>query len=379
MKQKVSKQIPRNILFNPGPATTTEGVKSALVQPDICPREEEFGDLLANVKEKLLEIARSNKNRLTDSHDVVLIPCSGTGAIEAVLGSSVDSKSKVLVLDNGSYGNRIAQICARLGLNYKTLKFDYLKAVDISILDDFLNNNNGFTHLAFVHHETSSGILNNLSEISKLAEQQGLITIVDAMSSFAAIPIDLEINKIDYLISSSNKCLHAFAGLGIIYVSKYELKRLENIKSKSYYFDILANYKSQILQRQFLFTPPVQIIYALNFALDELLDQGGINKRYNHYVNLYNLLIAGMKNLGFDGLIDNKYHSKILTCFYKQGFAEQEFAQLHDYLYRKNITIYPGKLTSHNSFRVANMGDIVESDIKYLLDSIYEFLLKQPF
>ena len=206
------KQVKRNILLNPGPATTTDTVKNAMVVPDICPRELEFGELTLSVRNDLIKAARGEKN-----HTCVMLTSSGTGGVEACLTSVVPHDKKVLILNNGAYGERMQKICDAYGVAHIDYDQVWGKALDLSAVDKLLSQHQGeITHLAFIHHETTVGILNPLSEISQLAQKHNVETIVDAMSSFAGVMINVEQDNIHYLVSSSNKCIQGMAGISFV-------------------------------------------------------------------------------------------------------------------------------------------------------------------
>lgn len=373
MKETISKQINRNILLNPGPTTTSTKVKEALVQPDVCPREEEIGDLLTGINNKLLKVVNGER-----SHESVLLSCSGTGAVESCLSSCLDSnkQEKVLILINGAYGERMVEICDSLNIPYDTLKFNITQPIFPYKLDQYISENkavHNYKVVAFIHHETTTGLLNNLSDLNNIIKKHNLISLVDAMSSFAGVPIDVNKTSIDYLITSSNKCLHAIAGIGIVIVSKSELNRISQFKAQSYYFNLYNNFKQQSIKKQFMFTPPVQVLYSLETALDELFQSGGVNSRYEKYSNLYSLLLNGMHDLGFEELIEPQYHSKILTSFKEPNNTNFSFEDMHNYLYQQGITIYPGKSNDFKSFRIANIGELYEDDILLFLKALEQY------
>ncbi|EQC47781.1 2-aminoethylphosphonate--pyruvate transaminase [Bacteriovorax sp. BSW11_IV] len=368
-EQIISKTITRNILLNPGPATTSTRVKSAMVVSDICPREEEFGDLFLNLSGRLLDVVNAR-----NSHEAILIGSSGTGAVEAVLSSCNSGNKSILIIDNGAYGDRMAKICEVYGVAYETLKFPWGDIVDISRVEEFLvRNAHNFESMAFVHHETTSGILNPMNEMCELAKKYNLVTIVDAMSSYAGIEIDLNKTQVDYLISSSNKCIQAMAGIGIVIAKKEELQRISKFKAKTHYFDLYKNFENQKQKKQFLFTPPVQTVYALKEAVEEYFSEGQ-NGRINRYASLYELMVKGMTELGFRLLAPIEQHSKILTAFIEPNHLNYSFDSMHSYLYERGITIYPGKGAKQDSFRISNIGDLNKDDMTYFLTQISQYL-----
>jgi len=311
MKEVINKTIERKILLNPGPATTSARVKSALVTEDICPREKEFGDLLSDVREKVKKVVNADSN-----YEGILLGCAGTGAIESCLSSCTNTDDGVLIIENGAYGKRMKQICDNLGVFSQVIRFEWGQVIDWKEVDQFLSKNSSkFKVLAFVHHETTTGILNSISEFKSISDKYKMVSLIDAMSSYAGINIDLVKDDVDYLISSSNKCIQGMAGLGIVIAKASELERIKGFKKKSFYFDLYANFLSQKEKNQFLFTPPVQTLYALNEAFDEFFEDGGIEARAAKYSGLYEKMHEGMCAFGFTPLLEEKENSRILTTF----------------------------------------------------------------
>ena len=370
MKQFVNKSVERKILLNPGPATTSAKIKESLIVEDICPREKDFGRLLKRVGKKAAQVVNAGKN-----YGCVLLGGSGTGAVESCLGSCVDGDGGVIIVENGAYGRRMGQICEVLGIRKKTVHFGQDRAIDLEKVNHFLDDHAAdFRVLAFVHHETTSGILNPLSRLRELAEKHHLISLVDAMSSYAGVPIDLEKDPVDYLISSSNKCIQGVAGIGMVVVKLTELEAIKCFPKRSVYFDLYSNFMSQKEREQFLFTPPVQVLYGLDEALDEFFAEGGVAARAKRYADLYEMMLGGMCALGFKPLLEERDHSKILTSFLEPQDPRYQFDDMHDYLYQRGYTIYPGKIGDKKTFRISNIGQIDKDDIQIFLQHIGSYL-----
>lgn len=361
----ISKRIRRNVLLNPGPATTTDTVKHAMVVEDICPREKEFGELVESIRKDLVQIVHGK-----DLYETVLFASSGTGAIEACLTSVVPENKSVMIINNGAYGKRMQQICENFGVSRIDYNIEWGDPVDLRTLESiFSKNKNKISHLAFVHHETTVGILNPPELISKLAMKYEIETIVDAMSSFAGIPIDVKESNIQYLISSANKCIQGMAGISFVICNKDSLKKTKNYKRRSFYFNLYDNYTFFSQHNQMQFTPPVQVLYALRQAINEYFietEEG----RANRYTELYEVLKTGLEKLGFKFLVDDKVHAKILTSIIEPDDDNYNFTEMHDYLYERGFTIYPGKGAKQNTFRIANMGEIYKEDIVNFLDCL---------
>ncbi len=361
----VSKKIRRNVLLNPGPATTTDTVKNAMVVGDICPREKEFGELVESIRKDLVQLVHGE-----DLYEAVLFASSGTGAIEACLTSVVPDNKSVMIINNGAYGKRMQQICDNFGIDHIDYNIEWGDPVDLGILESILSKHKGkISHLPFVHHETTVGILNSLELISELAVKHNVEIIVDAMSSFAGIPIDVKKSNVHYLISSANKCIQGMAGISFVICNKDSLKKTKNYKRQSFYFNLYDNYTFFSDHNQMQFTPPVQVLYALRQAINEYFletEEG----RANRYSELYEVLKTGLEKLGFKFLVDENFHAKILTSIIEPSDSNYNFTEMHDYLYERGFTIYPGKGAKQNTFRLANMGEIYKDDIVKFLECL---------
>lgn len=358
----------RNILLNPGPATTSDTVKNAMVVPDICPRELEFGELTLSVRDDLIKAARGKRN-----HTCIMLTSSGTGGVEACLTSVIPQNKKVLIINNGAYGERMQAICDAYGIGHIDVKFEWGKPVEISVVESVLQKHREeLSHLAFIHHETTVGILNPLKELCSLAHRYQLENIVDAMSSFAGMDIDVERDQVDYLVSSSNKCIQGMAGISFVIARLENLKKTAGIK-RNFYFNLLANHEYINKNKQFLFTPPVQTLYALRQAVTEYFKEGPEN-RFKRYSSMYEIMKKRVKELGFEFLVDERHHSKLLTAIHDPKSENYSFNEMHDYLYERGFTIYPGKVGNINTFRLSNIGEIYPQDIENFLKVFEEYL-----
>lgn len=362
------KTVKRNILLNPGPATTTDSVKNAMVVPDICPRELEFGELTLSVRDDLIKIAHGEKN-----HTAVMLTSSGTGGVEACLTSVIPMNKKVLIINNGAYGERMQAICDAYGIGHVDYNIPASKPVDLEVLEKMIvTHKSEISHVAFIHHETTVGILNPLSEICHMSHKHGLENIVDAMSSFAGMDIDVERDQVDYLVSSSNKCIQGMAGISFVIARLENLKKTAPIK-RNFYFNLLTNYEYLQKNKQFLFTPPVQTLYALRQAVTEYFNEGAQN-RYSRYASMYEIMKKRVRELGFEFLVEEKHHAKLLTAILDPKSANYSFNEMHDYLFERGFTIYPGKVGSINTFRLSNIGEIYPADIEAFLVVFEEYL-----
>ena len=356
----------QNILLNPGPATTTPTVKLAQVVDDICPREKEFGDLMEWVSNELTSIIADTKDYTT-----ILFGGSGTAAVEAILTSIVPDGKKVVIVNNGAYGKRMCQIAQRFGIDYIEFQSSPIEPIDLNKLEEVIQSNDNISHLAVIHNETTTGLLNDLDDLGELAKRYNLEFIVDAMSSYAALSIDMQKQNITYLAASSNKNIQGMAGVGFVIAKKDALKSLKDIKPRGFYLSLYEQYQNFIKSHQMRFTPPVQTLYALKQAIVEAKEEG-IENRYKRYAKSWQTLTDGLKELGLKYLVDDRYHSKIITSiFIPEGI---DFNDLHDFFYEKRFTIYPGKVEEFNTFRVANIGDIDYRDMERFLSLLQGYL-----
>lgn len=371
-----SVNIARKILLNPGPATTTDAVKMAQVVPDICPREHEFGDMVAWIQDELVNFVGSRKLNVC-----VLIGGSGTAAVEMVVSSVVPPHSGLFVINNGAYSARIIKIAQIYNIpvvafessNSEVIDYVALEKQIIQSREMLANKQITLTHLAVIHHETTSGLLNDISRISALCKKHNLTTIVDAMSSYGAMTINMDVDGIHYLISSSNKNLQGMAGIGIVICNKKSLEQSKDVPMRNLYLNLYDQYAHFLKTKQFRFTPPVQTMYALKQAIVETKTEM-VDRRHLRYMESYHTLRSGMEDLGFRVLVADKDSSMFITTFFDPQDAKYSFSDMHDYLYELGYTIYPGKVSQANTFRIANIGDIDASDILRFLEYLKCYL-----
>lgn len=362
------KKIERKILLNPGPATTSDSVKYAQVVSDICPREEEFTQVMEEVRKSLVKIAQGDEN-----YACILFFGSGTAAMDSVINSVVHDK-KILIINNGAYGERFVQIAKSYGIDYVELKFDMHEEIDVSKIEEKIKKDKEIGYVAMVHHETTTGILNPVKEIGDICKKYSCVFIVDTVSSFAGVPFSVKDCNMDFIMSTSNKCIQAVPGVCCVIAKKIELNKLKKKKKRSFYLDLYDQYEYFEKKKQTRFTAPVHAIYSLRQAIKELFEEGGVEGRYRRYCKNYEVLIKGLKELGFKPMHDEKFHSKISTTVLEPKNLQINFKELHDRMYERGFTIYPNKVGDKNSIRFANMGDINSEDIKVFLKNFREVL-----
>lgn len=355
------------ILLNPGPTNTSQTVKQALLVDDICPREEAFSRVLRGVERSLVRVAGSSQLA------AVLFAGSGTAAVEATIASVVPPTGRLLILDNGAYGARMAAIARAYGIDHEHLEFGTGAELQPDLIASRLKKTR-CTHLAVVHHETSTGILNSLEELSDLAREHGTPLIVDAMSSFGGIPIAHD--RFDYLIASANKCLEGMPGLSFVIARRDELDALPVYPGRSLYLNLGEQHRYFSQHGQLRFTPPVQIVYALEQALRELEAEGGVTERHRRYCAYFSLLDAGMHKLGFRRLLPESHLSRVLTAYVEPTHPKYSFGELHDEMLARGFTIYPGKGTAQATFRLATMGQITAGDLRRFLAAMDDVITR---
>jgi 2-aminoethylphosphonate-pyruvate transaminase len=359
--------IRREVLLNPGPATTTDTVKYAQVVPDICPREKEFGELMQWICKELTAFVAS-----PEDYETVLFGGSGTAADEVMLCSCVPEDGHILIVDNGSYGSRLVKIASVYKLRYTVFESSTYQRIDLARLEQEFKTGQ-YTHLGIVYHETTTGLLNPLDTIGPLAKQYHLVTLVDAVSAYAGIPMDLETLGIDFMASTSNKNIQGMAGVGFIICKKTELEKTKNIPMRSYYLNLYDQYAYFTKTRQTRFTPPVQTLYALRQAILET-KQETIEKRWQRYTECWSILVNAVKGYHLKMLVDEKDQSHLIAAIFDPESSQYDFDTFHDFAHEAGFTIYPGKLGMINTFRIANIGDIQPGEMRRFTKVLGDYL-----
>ena len=353
----------RYLLFNPGPVLTSDGVKKALQKPDICHRDSDFLDVMAALNNKLVTVCGGNEDYAS-----VLIAGSGTSAMECCLSLLANSGKKTLVINNGTYSDRIKKILAVHGAKIAEVKFEpfseiNLDAVEKAVRSPFVGA------VCAVHHETGTGMLNPVREIGKLCEKYGKMFYVDATSSIAGDEFGVVDFCVDFCSSSANKCIGGIPGLAFVVFKKSSLDALRNAKRTSFYLDLVNLYDHQA-KGDTPFTPAVQAIYAFDAAVDELLHES-VAKRVEKYGRHANIIRDDMEKLGIPAFLDRKLYSNVLTS-YKLP-RDINYEKLYDGLKKRSCLIYAsGGMLGPRGFRIANIGALTDADINTLLKSFRE-------
>jgi 2-aminoethylphosphonate-pyruvate transaminase len=355
------------LLFTPGPLTTSPAVKQAMLR-DVGSRDAEFLAVVRDIRRRLLLVAGVHED-----YTAVLMQGSGTFAIEAVIGSVIPPDGRLLVLVNGAYGRRIAQIAATLRINHVALACPEHQQPELAVVEAALVAGEQFTHLAVVHCETTSGIINPVAAIGALAHKHGAGVIVDAMSSFAAVPLDLQAARVDYLVSSANKCIEGVPGFAFVLARVAALAATEGW-ARSLSLDLLAQWQELERSGQFRFTPPTHALLAFQRALRELEAEGGVAARGARYRRNHAMLVEGMRALGFHQHLAPHDQSPIITSFRYPEHAAFEFSRFYELLNERGFVIYPGKLSDAACFRIGTIGRLFPHDVRALLAAMREVL-----
>ncbi len=352
------------LLFTPGPLTTSLSVKQAMLH-DAGSWHFEFNALVAEIRKKLLQLAGVEPG----AYECVLLQGSGTFGVEAVLATTVPPEGKVLVLSNGAYGERMIQMAKCLRIPAVPLRFPEDRPPDPELVAEALANDRAITHVALVHCETTTGILNPIEPIGRVAAAQKRTFVVDAMSSFAAVPIDFRAGHIDYLISSANKCIEGVPGFSFVIGRRDHLLGCEGY-ARSLSLDLLSQLKGFEKNGQFRYTPPTHAILAFAQALQELEAEGGVAGRAARYQRNHQALLSGMGALGFTSYLPLAVQSYIITSFHYPADPKFTFNEFYHRLSDAGFIIYPGKLSQVDLFRIGNIGRLFEADIQSLVSGV---------
>jgi 2-aminoethylphosphonate-pyruvate transaminase len=350
------------LLLTPGPLTTREETRRAMLR-DWGSRDGDFIALTAEMRRRLLAVANAGA-----THSAVPLQGSGTFIVEAAIGTLVGPRDTLLVLINGAYGERIAKIAHRLGRRVETLVWDEIEPVEPGKVAQALAADLSITHVAVIHCETTTGLLNPLAEIAAVVAAAGRKLLVDAMSSFGAMPLDLAMLPATAVMASSNKCLEGTPGLGFALVETRALAACQG-NSPSLSLDLFDQWRGFETNGQWRFTPPVQVVAALVEALRRLEAEGGPAGRLVRYRENCALLIDGMTRLGFPLLLDPLLQAPIIATF-RPPDATFEFERFFQALAARGFVIYPGKLSKAESFRIGCIGAVDAADFRRLLAAV---------
>lgn len=361
--------VKRNVLLNPGPSTTTDTVKMAQVVPDICPREKEFASLMKGLREDLVRIVHGDLEKYTS----VLFCGSGTINIDVCINSLLPEGGKVLVVNNGAYSTRAVEICEYYGLPHIDLKFPVDQKPDLALVEETLKNDPSIMLVHTTHNETGTGILNPIREIGALAHKYGAILTVDTTSTYAMRPINIEEDNIDFCMASAQKGLMAMTGLSFVVGNRAIIEKSKDYPKRSYYCNLFLQYDCFEKTGEMHFTPPVQTIYAALQGIKEYWAEGEEGKWARH-TRVFNAINEGLDKLGFKQVIKPQDRAGLVSTAVYPDDPNWSFEKVHDYCYERGFTIYPGKISSTNTFRLCALGAIDVKDINDFFEVFEEAL-----
>ena len=355
----------KQLLLTPGPLTTSDATRAAMLK-DWGSRDPAFVALTRRVRDAIAAIAGG-----TGTHSCVLLQGSGTYGVESAMATFVPRDGHVLVLANGAYCHRIGAICEILGRTVEIYETAEDTPPDPAEVDRRLGADEGITHVVMVHCETTSGILNPLAEIAEVVSARGRSLMVDAMSSFGAIPIDVNATPVDVVISSSNKCLEGVPGIAFV-VARNDMLAASAGNAPSMVLDLHAQAAGFEKSGEWRFTPPTHVVAALASALEQLEDEGGVAARNERYSENCSILVDGMTALGFRTYLSHNLQAPIIVTFHTPEDRAFDFRHFYDGLQMRGFTIYPGKLTKVDSFRIGCIGQVFPDDMRAVIDAVAE-------
>ncbi|GEM81610.1 2-aminoethylphosphonate--pyruvate transaminase [Vibrio superstes] len=353
------------LLLTPGPLSTSETVRQAMLK-DWCTWDDDYNkEIVEVIRSKLVALA-TNRPGYTS----VLMQGSGTASVEATIGSAIAQDGKLLVVDNGAYGARMAQIADYLNIASTTIAPGETSQPSLEAVEKTLQEDKAITHVAVVHCETTTGMLNPIQEVAALAKRYNKVVILDAMSSFGGIQMDIADLDVDFMISSANKCIQGVPGFGFVIAKLSELEKCKGL-ARSLSLDLYDQWHCMENNHgKWRFTSPTHTVRAFYQALLELEQEGGIEAREARYTKNQRTLVQGMRKLGFEPLLNEALHSPIITSFYSPAHSDYQFKAFYDRLKEQGFVIYPGKVSNADCFRIGNIGEVYPSDIERLIEAV---------
>ena len=355
---EVVKSVKRNILLNPGPATTSDAVKYAQVVQDICPREQEFVDIMDEIRKELVKVVHGDPAKYT----AVIFTGSGTIIQDVCINSLVPKNKKICIVNNGAYSARMAEIADSYHISCVNLEFPTTGLPDLNVVRETLEKDKDIAVVATVHHETGTGVLNPISEIGKIAHDNNCVFVVDTISTYALLPINIEEENIDFLMSSAQKGLGGMTGVSWLIGNIEEIEKSKDYPKRSYYCNLYMQYDFFKRVGEMHFTPPVQTIYALRQAIKEYWEEGE-QARWERITKCWEAIHKGIEEIGMESVIDKGIQGHLVVTIKAPENGKFDFFKLHDYCYERGFTIYPGKMFGLKTFRLCNLGQITYRDI----------------
>ena len=365
MKQK-------KLLFTPGPLSTSATVKEAMLE-DMGSRDTEFINAVKEIRSELLRLAHVSQQ---EGYESIIMQGAGTFGIESVISSAISKNDVLLVLANGAYGERIVKMAGIHKLNHHVLRFAEDEIVTPEATGKFLAEHNDITHVACIHSETTTGLMNPVGAIGGVCKQHNKVFIVDAMSSFGGVEMNMQQMHIDYLVSSSNKCIEGVPGFAFVLCKRSELEKTKG-QARTLSLDLYDQWKGLESNGQFRFTPPTLSILAFRQAIKELEEEGGIKAREHRYKTNKKILDDGMRQLGYKEYLKPEIQGHIITSFLYPDDPNFNFEKFYSKLNERGYIIYPGKLSKATAFRIGNIGQIFPDDVKGLIAAIKEVMQEE--
>lgn len=357
-------------LLTPGPLTTTDTVKKEMLA-DHCTWDDDYKQITQKIRRELLGLAHVTEEEYT----AVLMQGSGSFGVESVITSVVGKNEKLLIAANGAYGDRMADIAAHAQISHRVYSVQYDQIPSAREIEKILIQDTAITHVAMVHSETTSGILNDIQSVAEVVKKAGKTMIVDAMSSLGGVDIDVARLGIDFLVSSANKCIQGVPGFSFIICRRDKL--LESAgKARSLSLDLYGQWKTMEKDGKWRFTSPTHTVLAFAKAMEELKEEGGIEARSKRYYHNNRLLIHKMKEMGIKAYIGEEHQGPIITTYLYPEHRNFSFQEMYEFVKKRGYAIYPGKVTDADTFRIGNIGEIYEEDILKLSDIFAEFFAK---
>ena len=355
------------ILLTPGPLTTTLRTKLAMLR-DWGSWDASFNAVTAELRKRLLDIVDGH-----DTHTVVPLQGSGTFSVEAAVATVVPRDGHVLVLDNGAYCKRAARLTQMMGRRASVIAFAEDEPVSAATLDARLAEDASVTHVVLIHCETGTGVLNPLAEVAQVCARHGKGLIVDAMSSFGALPIDAREVRFDALVAASGKCLEGVPGMGFVFLRKAVLDACAG-RSQSLAMDLHDQHVYMGKTGQWRFTPPTHVMAALDEAVAQFVEEGGQPARLARYTDNCRTLVEGMARLGFKPFLKPEVQAPIIVTFHAPAHPAYDFKRFYDGAKRRGFILYPGKLTEVETFRVGCIGAIGRNEMQQAVNAVAETL-----
>ncbi|MGF1695633.1 2-aminoethylphosphonate--pyruvate transaminase [Vibrio lamellibrachiae] len=361
------------LLLTPGPLSTSKTVREAMLK-DWCTWDDDYNkEIVEVIRHKLVNLATKHSG-----YTSVLMQGSGTASVEATIGSVMGDKDKLLVVDNGAYGARIAQIADYLNIDCRVISPGEVNQPNLDSVEQCLIDDDTITHIAIVHCETTTGMLNPIEQVANLGKKYNKVIILDAMSSFGGIPLDIHEIGIDFMISSANKCIQGVPGFGFVIAKQSLLEQCKG-NARSLSLDLYDQWQCMENNHgKWRFTSPTHTVRAFYQALNELELEGGISARHKRYQTNQTTLVEGMASLGFKPLLDKALHSPIITAFYSPTHEKYNFHRFYQELKEQGFVIYPGKVSDADCFRIGNIGEVYPQDIERLIVAIEKAMYWKP-